>query len=312
MTDDRPTLRSELDLFDSVLADRKRSPRTIQTYRAAVERLADWCEAEENNHSIALADIDITALRAFRKEREKTLVTTSMAVEHRSLQAFWKWATTEPTLDRAGPDGGPLRNPMTGLDVPQIISQPRTQVTDEQHQIMLRMVALEENPLAKTRGEAILRLFHDTGARLSEIANLKLTDVDLKAHEIEVTGKGGRRRRIPFRTKAHLALVRYIKLRSRSRDADLEWLWVGARHRMTKWGIGAFITETAKEAKLNLSPHAYRHAFAADYLASGGEEGDLMQLGGWKSRDMIQRVYGRQTAEQRAKDNYRRLYKDRD
>ena len=310
MTETRPTLRSELDLFQSVLTDARKSPYTVETYAAVVKRLAEFCEAHDR--STVLADIDLATIRAFRAERAKTLRDTSQAVEHRSMQAFWKWACYEPSLDDAGPNGGRLRSPMSGLEVPKIIQQPRGQVTEEQHAVLLRIVALEPDRLTRTRNEAILHLFHATGARLSELSNLRLDDCNMTAHEIVVTGKGGGRREIPFTTKTHVALARYLKLRSRSRYAALPWLWVGVRGRFTRWGVGATVTDTAKEAGYHLSAHSYRHAFAASWLERGGEEGDLMMLAGWTSRDMLQRVYGRADAARRAKIAYRRVMDARD
>jgi integrase len=55
-----------------------------------------------------------------------------------------------------------------------------------------------------------------------------------------------------------------------------------------------------------LHPHQLRHTFAHEYLAEGGNEGDLMMLAGWKSRQMLGR-YGASAAAQRARDAYHRL-----
>jgi site-specific recombinase XerD len=314
MNDNRPTLESSLDTFRSVLQDLHRSPRTIQTYCAVVDRLIEHCRAHDL--STALADIDITVLRGFREERAKTLLATSMAVEHRSMQAFWKFACAEETflLD------GPIANPMRGLGIPRVISQPRDQVTAEQHAAMLRIVGLEDtahvrgsDAFTKWRDTAILELFWDTGTRLAELADLELRHLDMKARRIEVTGKGGRRRHIGFGTKAHLALTRYLSYRSHQRHGSTEWLWVGPRGRFTRWGIGALVTQTAREAGLDLSPHNYRHGWAGRMLGQGQmSEGDVMVLGGWTTTDMIHKVYARATAEERALEAQKRFLDRRD
>jgi site-specific recombinase XerD len=317
MIDNRPTLESSLDTFRSVLQDLVRSPRTIQTYCAVVDRLVDYCHAKDL--STALADIDITVLRGFREERARSLLATSMAVEHRSMQAFWKWACSEEILAHAGPNNGPLVNPMRGLGLPRVISQPRDQVTAEQHAAMLRIVGLEDtahirgsDAFTKWRDTAILELFWDTGTRLAELADLELRHLDMKTRRIEVTGKGGRRRAIGFGTKAHLALTRYLSYRSHHRHHELPWLWVGPRGRFTRWGIGALVTDTAREAGLDLSPHNYRHGWAARMLAGGMSEGNTMVLGGWTTTDMIHKVYARQTAEERALEAQKQLLDRRD
>ncbi|WP_086846664.1 tyrosine-type recombinase/integrase [Amycolatopsis kentuckyensis] len=81
------------------------------------------------------------------------------------------------------------------------------------------------------RDMAIIRLFLDTGARLTEVANLKLADVDLHRDGVLVHGKGNRQRFVPFGECTGQAISRYLRTRSRHRAADSPYLFLAERGR---------------------------------------------------------------------------------
>jgi site-specific recombinase XerD len=97
-----------------------------------------------------------------------------------------------------------------------------------------------------------------------------------------VLGKGRRERTLPFGRKAGEALDRY--LRARHKDAELPWLWLGKKGRLTEWGLVMMLHRRGAQAGLpGLHPHQFRHTFAHQWLAQGGTETDLMRIAGWKS-----------------------------
>jgi site-specific recombinase XerD len=127
-----------------------------------------------------------------------------------------------------------------------------------------------------------------------------------------VTGKGSARsgprlRAIPLGARATRALDRYVRARRRHPLAGQPWLWLGTQGRALRAeGIRKVVGRRGAQAGLKeLHPHALRHSWAAAFRQAGGSEGDLLVLGGWRSRAQLDR-YGKATAQERAAEAARR------
>jgi site-specific recombinase XerD len=155
------------------------------------------------------------------------------------------------------------------------------------------------------RDEALIRLYYNTGARLSEVGNLLLSDVDLNTESVHLHGKGAKDRRVRFGPKTGRALSRYLRARSkRAGVADIPQLWIaergarpllpnGIKIRLKRLGLAAGVT--------GVHAHRWRHNFAHEWKRAGGNTGDLMLLLGWTSEDMP-RHYGASAAAERAQE----------
>jgi len=159
------------------------------------------------------------------------------------------------------------------------------------------------------RDEAIIRLLYNTGARLSEVGNLTLDDLDLNSESVHVRGKGARDRRVRFGAKTARAISRYLRARAKHKGSELPNLWLAERgaQPLTPNGIKIRLKRLGAAAGVsNVHAHRWRHSFAHEWKRAGGDTGDLMLLLGWTSEDMP-RHYGASAAAERAQETQQRM-----
>jgi len=108
------------------------------------------------------------------------------------------------------------------------------------------------------------------------------------------------------------ALDRSLRVRSRHAQPWRPQLWPGAGNRgpVTASGIYQMISRRGRQAGLHAWPHRFRHPFSHTWLDRGGAEGDLMELNGWTSPQMLRR-YGASARTARARRAYDRIIEDR-
>lgn len=157
------------------------------------------------------------------------------------------------------------------------------------------------------RDLALILLYADTGARLSEIVGAEVGDLDLRGRVLKIMGKGRRERVVPFGARTARAMDRYLRIRARQPYAHSPWLWLSGKdgRGIKPNAVAQMLRRRGKEIGVpGLHAHMLRHGFADAWLRSGGNEGDLMELAGWRSRQMLTR-YAAATRAERAREAYR-------
>lgn len=175
-------------------------------------------------------------------------------------------------------DGHLKNNPADDLDVPQKGSYlPRFLTQSEIEQLFAAPDVSTELGL---RDRAILELMYACGLRATEVASLKLGDLDLESGIVTTTGKGSKTRRVPIGTSAVEWVKSYAAMRRRKENIDVPELFVSSSGRaITRKTVYVMIKAMAKAAGLDdVSPHTLRHSFATHLVQNRADIRSVQQM----------------------------------
>jgi site-specific recombinase XerD len=208
--------------FQRHLRAANRSPATIETYSQSTHQLAAFLT--ERGMPTEAAKVRREHVEAFI---EYLLDLHSAAVannRYRGLQQFFAWLLDEGEI---------TDNPMARMKPPKIPDEEGSSVLSP-NELRALLRVCEGPDFGARRDRALMMKFLDTGARLAEVADLRLDsedgpDLDLDGGVVRALGKGRRQRLLSIGAKATKALDRYLRKRGQHPHADLPWVWLGKK-----------------------------------------------------------------------------------
>ena len=156
------------------------------------------------------------------------------------------------------------------------------------YQEFTTMIDSLENTSLDIRNRLILELLLATGIRVSELANIKLIDIDDNAKEIKIFGKGNKERIVYYGSYASMALQDYLNSSRKIllKDKESDYLLINNNgNKLTVRGIRLVIDKIVKKSciKSKVSPHTFRHSFATLMLNEGCNIKSVQELLGHAS-----------------------------
>ncbi|WP_337019536.1 tyrosine-type recombinase/integrase [Oceanobacillus massiliensis] len=170
-----------------------------------------------------------------------------------------------------------------------------------EEQVEQLLFYVENRNQVSTRNKLIVYLLLYTGVRVSELISIKIADIDFLTNQLNVIGKGGKRREIGLREDV-LRLVRQYMQEERSESVfhQSDYLLVSQRaEKMHRDAVRDWLAKISSELGYKLHPHLFRHTFATRLLQKGVQLTTVSKILGHGSIQMTSRFYIQTTKQEK-------------
>jgi integrase/recombinase XerD len=171
-------------------------------------------------------------------------------------------------------EGHIQKSPISDIESPKLEKKLPEVLTESEITKLIDSYDLNDN--FGQRNRTIIEVLYGTGIRVSELINLKLSNIYFKENIMKITGKGNKERFVPFGNKALNEIKEYLKIRNKNiidtKFSDIVFLNRYGRG-LTRSMIFKIVSDSYKKVGLDkkISPHTLRHSFATHLLKNGAD-----------------------------------------
>ncbi|GAB4514522.1 MAG: tyrosine recombinase XerC [Sulfuricaulis sp.] len=256
-----PRATQHLDEFFRHLGDERRlSPLTLTHYRRDLSQCVAYCDAAGIADWERLTPAEVRGWVSTLHRRGLSGKSIQRALS--ALRTFYRYLLREQAV---------TCNPASTVSAPKSTRRLPSTLTADQ---AARLVTLEAHDPLAARDRALLELLYSSGLRLSELVNLNISELDLSAGSVRVTGKGRKVRDVPVGVKAREALRDWFVVRTQFAGADEPAVFVTRNgKRLGGRAVQARLRWRARQQGMEVPvhPHMLRHSFASHVLESSGD-----------------------------------------
>ena len=247
-------LRSFLNYL---LVDKGLSNNTVKAYEADISCFFQWLDNEDLKYK-NLQEDHINQYISFLFQRKMRSSSVNRKIS--SIKSFYiflvkrNFVKNSPLNDLVTPKQEKyLPESMSEAEVDKLLNSP-----DVSNKI-------------ENRDKAMIEMLYATGMRISELVNLKMTDVDMKRCVVKVFGKGSKERLVPFGETALDSLRSYLNEREQSSSKEIFLSNRGKKMTRVAFWQRVKVYLIRENLKNSISPHTLRHAFATHLLNRGAD-----------------------------------------
>ena len=244
--------------LDSLYIEKGLSQNTVQSYKNDISSFAAWVEKYPD---IPLAKTTKSNINQYIAHLFKSgLKSSSVNRKISTIKSFFIFLLKKKHI---------LLSPVEGIDMVRQEKYLPVSMSEKEVELLLKSPSLDS--FIGRRDRAMIEMLYATGMRISELINLKITDVDCNRLVAKVMGKGSKERLIPYGEIAADHLNMYLQDRK-----DISSNEIFLSNRGKKITRGAFWNRIKlylrkENLKESISPHTLRHAFATHLLNRGAD-----------------------------------------
>ncbi len=255
--------------------ERSLSPNSVAAYMNDVRKLKDFISKNKNNkYPSELTYNDLSDFIARESGRKDSARTQARLIS--GIRSFCKYLLIEEIM--AEDPSALLESPRTGMKLPEVLSV---------QEIDSMVNAIDLSKAEGHRNRAIIETMYGCGLRVSELVNLKLTDIHHHEGFVTVTGKGNKQRLVPIGSVALREIGHYMEKRNMlPAIIDRNVLFLNRRGRkLTRVMVFTMLKNIAEAAGIRkkISPHTLRHSFATHLVEGGADLRAVQEMLGHES-----------------------------
>ena len=264
------------DFKDYLKIERGLSENSISSYENDLKKLKLFLN--KNIKQISPLDVEADHIKEFVYHISKEVKANSQSRIISGIRSFYDYLLFEKLIKT---------NPLSNIDSPKLQRKlPSTLSLDE---INLMIKNIDKTKKESERNIAIIETLYGCGLRVSELINLKISDLYFSENFIKVTGKGNKQRLVPVSNINKRCINDYL-LNSRSKikivEKHSDILFLNRNgSKLTRAMIFTIVKNLSKKSEIKkiTSPHTFRHSFATHLLENGADLKTIQQLLGHES-----------------------------